>query len=257
MSMPSPFEMGRAIGGNVSGAIRGAQEKSALDRILEQSMASEDPNEQNAMISQILRNISPERQGPALQIIQNKQAQIRSAQQGQAFENQGLDPSLARLDPGVQKEFIKQRNEKQIKSEEGTQQVQSAFNRVEEILGSGATGFSLRALMPRGRQERAELDTLGEVFISHLIPLLNPKGTISQGRFNYIKGLAPSSTDTDATIKGKMAALKGIFKLPGEEKRIEKAENTVRMKDPSGVIRNIPKDKVDQARAAGGVVINE
>jgi len=100
-------------------------------------------------------------------------------------------------------------------SPESRERINHAFNRTNELLKSGKTGFTYKGLGEKGREDRAELNNLSEIWISELIPLLNPKGTISKDRFNYIKGLAPNSTDTDATIKGKLKALKYIFKESG------------------------------------------
>ena len=100
-------------------------------------------------------------------------------------------------------------------SPESRERINHAFNRTNELLKSGKTGFTYKGLGEKGREDRAELNNLSEIWISELIPLLNPKGTISKDRFNYIKGLAPNSTDTDATIKGKLKALKDIFKEHG------------------------------------------
>ena len=93
---------------------------------------------------------------------------------------------------------------------------------------------------------------MSEVFISHLIPLLNPKGTISKERFNYIKGLVPNSKDTDSAFKGKLKALERIFKvgqgqLPGSGMN----QGSVEMRDSSGNVYDIPAELVEKARSQG------
>lgn len=252
MSSPTPFEIGRGIGSNVGGAIRGARETSAIDEILQQANASGNEEDvQNAM-NQILQRVSPERQQMAMQLLQNKQQQFARQRQVQGYQQAGLNPDLPE---SINRELIKQRIAQAPTQEPSQELVKNAFDRVEQILGSGVTGFSPTGLSPKGRESRAELDTLGEVFISHLIPLLNPKGTISKERFNYIKGLVPSSSDTDAKIKGKLNALRNIFAMPATEMGQEPSGQFVRMKDPSGVIRDIPADQAQAAQAAGGVLI--
>lgn len=250
MSAPTPFEIGRGVGTNVGGAIRGAQERSAIDDILEQANASgNEESVQNAM-NQILQRVSPERQQMAMQVLQGKQQQIARQRQAQAYQERGLNPNLPE---GLNKELIKQQGKGEQKST-NNDLVKNAFSRVEDILSSGYTGLNPLGITPEGREQRAELDTLGEVFISHLIPLLNPKGTISKERFNYIKGLVPNSFDTDAKIKGKLNALKEIFGMQ-QPKMQEQKGQFVPMKGPDGIVRNIPADQVQAAQQAGGVPI--
>jgi hypothetical protein len=246
MTTPSPFEIGQAVGSNVSGAFRGARDRSAIDEILEQANSSGDPQAVNDAMGQILHRVSPERQQQAMQVLQMKQQQLAQQRQAKAYQEQGLNPDLPE---GINKEILRGKGDVN-KKQEGTEQVRGAFNRAQEILESGATGFSAGIATPQGRELRSELDTLSEVFISHLIPLLNPRGAISKERFNYIKGLVPNSTDTDAKIKGKLKALKDIFKLEGEAgKDIKKA--TREMKDAQGNVYDIPDELYEKAVSQG------
>ena len=253
MSTLSPFEIGRAIGSNVSRGIRGASERSSIDDILEQANASGNPEDVDNAIGQILTRVSPERQQAALQVLGQKQQQIQSQQRRKALESQGIGGDIDALDPALQKEIIKAKSTAKPVEADSKRHVQDAFNRVSEILESGNTGFSPLGITPQGRQQRAELDTLSEVFISNLIPLLNPKGTISKERFNYIKNLAPSSWDTDAKIKGKLKALSDIFGLEGSMggQGGPGGSGTIEMKDAQGNIYDIPQDMVEKARAGG------
>lgn len=171
--------------------------------------------------------------------------QIKQAQQqlAQPKEKPSLSKSLGQS--GNQKV-----DDKQQKQVEAKKHVQKAYDRVKEILDTGYTGYSLTGWTPEGRKLRSELDTLSEVFISNLIPLLNPKGTMSKERFNYIKNLAPNSWDTDSALKGKLAALRDIFELEGSSP--EKSSNgTIEMRDDSGNVYDIPKDQVEKAKKAG------
>jgi len=77
MSMPSPFELGRSIGGNVAGGIQEGQELGAIDTILQQAAQSNDPNAVNNAMSQIISKVSPQNQGAALQFLQSKQAALQ------------------------------------------------------------------------------------------------------------------------------------------------------------------------------------
>jgi len=254
MATPSPFEIGRAVGSNVSGGIRGAREQNSIDQILSEANQSQDPQAVQNAIGSILRQVSPQKQEAALQILGQKQQQLQAGKRRQALEAQGISGDVDSLDPGIQKEIIKGKNSKMPGGSDSKRHVQDAYNRVNEILESGYTGFSPLGLTPEGRQQRSELDTLGEVFISNLIPLLNPKGTISKERFNYIKSLAPTSWDTDAAMKGKLKALSDIFGLEGSGRGGQGGQGkmpTIEMRDAQGNIYDIPQDMVEKARAGG------
>jgi len=76
MSMPSPFEMGRAIGGNISGGIRGGIENNQIDQILQQAQASGDPAQVQNVMNQIITRVSPEKRPVVMQALQNRQQQL-------------------------------------------------------------------------------------------------------------------------------------------------------------------------------------
>lgn len=247
MTTPSPFEIGQAVGNNISGSIRASREKSAIEEILEQANSSGNPDDINNAMSMILQRVSPERQQAAMQVLQNTQQKFARQKQAQAYQEQGLNPDLPE---SINKELIKKKEVEGKKVEEGNELVRNAFNRAQEILDSGSTGYSVGAATSNGRELRSELDTLSEVFISHLIPLLNPKGSISKERFNYIKSLVPSSTDTDAKIKGKLKGLKDIFRIENEENKLGNAI-TREMKDAEGNIYDIPEELYEKAVSQG------
>jgi len=143
--MPSPFEMGRAVGGNVGQAAQGYQEGSALDQILKNASASKNPQEMNNVMSQIIQNLPAERQPMAMQVLQNKAAQIQQEQQQQAasqyYQSRGMDPNLAKAPKEIQAAVIKQ-----------DAKVQSAkqIERVEHLHSALETVGNMRAIKAKG-----------------------------------------------------------------------------------------------------------
>lgn len=240
----NPFQ----LAGNIRKGIEVNQQRNALDDILKEASQSQNPEQEGDLIRRILTQVAPDRRQDAMQFLQRQGQQRAAAQQSQAYEQAGLNPNLPE---SLNRELLRARGKEQGKTLESKEKIQDAFSRAEEILSSGATGISIGALTPQGRELRSELDTLGEVFISQLIPLLNPRGTISQSRFNYIKSLVPQSSDTDAKIKGKLAALKDIFKLEGEKNKMESEAKTREMKDASGNVYDIPAELYEKALAQG------
>ncbi len=114
--MPSPFEIGGAIGNNISGAFRQHRDISAIDQILQD--ASNDPDAMDNAMRSIISKVSPERQQQAFELLKGKQEQIlkknSDIKRREAFKSQGLDPALADLDPAIQKELIRQKGDENL-----------------------------------------------------------------------------------------------------------------------------------------------
>ena len=128
------------------------------------------------------------------------------------LQQQGVSPQTVQSYMEAYPKF--QTAQSKVKGEEPGkgEDLKSVFSRMKEIREGGRTGYSLSGLTPKGRSERAEFNTLGEMFMAQLIPLVN-RGALSKPRFDYIKGLIPRSTDTDAAIDGKLSALSRIFDI--------------------------------------------
>ena len=71
MSSPSAFDIGRQVGTNFANVRQTAKDESAIESILSQAMNTGDPAIVQNSIGQILSQVSPERQGVALQYLQN------------------------------------------------------------------------------------------------------------------------------------------------------------------------------------------
>src|SRR5688572_7375586 len=71
MGSPSPFEIGRAIGNNFQKSQTKQRDSSAIEAILSEAMASGTPESLQNSIGKILSQVSPERQGVAVQFLQN------------------------------------------------------------------------------------------------------------------------------------------------------------------------------------------
>lgn len=89
MSAPSPFDVSRAIGANTAGAFREVRDENAIERILSQASQSGNPRVLQDSMSKILSQVSPERQGPAMQYLQNLTANIQQKQEKARAEAQG------------------------------------------------------------------------------------------------------------------------------------------------------------------------
>lgn len=119
--MPSPFEMGRAVGGNVSGGIRGGVEDNAIDNILQEASASGDPAQVQNMMNQIITRISPEKRPVVAQALQHRQQQLVEAQTqgemvkiGDMIETQNPGSSLHKTLADVYRSNIPQKQKEMV-----------------------------------------------------------------------------------------------------------------------------------------------
>lgn len=81
MSSPSAFEIGRNIGNNLGNAFSRVKDENAIERILSDAMGSGDPAILQNSIGKILSQVSPERQGVAMQYLQNAYANVQKKQE--------------------------------------------------------------------------------------------------------------------------------------------------------------------------------
>lgn len=130
--------------------------------------------------------------------------------------------------------------------------------------GTGVTHFN--KLVPWGRESRAYFDELALGIEKRLAGMVG-KGALSQARFDYLKHNLPSSSNSDATNRGKLKALAEEFKVDInnpefrkkvgiDQKRVEpvgrgKSQGRV-VVSPSGKKVMVPDDQVDAAIKAGG-----
>lgn len=190
MGMPTPFEMGRLIGGNVSGGIAEGlerrQDRSVMDEIM-QKAANASPEEAQNMMNQIIRNVSPQNRDAAIQMMQNaykqKQSNLERQSAAQYYQSQGLNPNIANLPEGIQKEIVK--GQKQQKEDHSLNSALDIINRQKSLLKKGNLGPKL-AILGTGRKagstftkegikDRAEYERLGKALISKAttIPIRN------------------------------------------------------------------------------------
>lgn len=102
MSAPSPFDVSRAIGNNISSAFTKIRDENAIENILSQASQSGDPEQLQGAIGKILSQVSPERQPNAIKYLENAYNNVQKKQQMeqrklaeiQAGVTPGLDPRI-------------------------------------------------------------------------------------------------------------------------------------------------------------------
>lgn len=72
MSAPSPFEIARAIGTNLGGLGKEIQDKSAIEEILTGLTGTDNPEQLQSAINQVLTRVSPQRQKSVLESLESR-----------------------------------------------------------------------------------------------------------------------------------------------------------------------------------------
>jgi len=132
---------------------------------------------------------------------------------------------------------------------ETKERMADTFQRQEELMKEGNIGLGISALKltPKHREARAEFNTLSSSIEAALLPMLN-KGVLSKPRFDYIMSLLPKATNTLATNRGKIKALRREFGMLEA-----KAPATTQSFNVGGKTYNIPADQVDEFKREMGI----
>lgn len=145
----------------------------------------------------------------------------------------------------------KEERKTQFVTPETQKRLGDVFKRQEELMEEGHIGLwtpGILKITPKAREARAEFNTLSSSIEAALLPLVS-KGTLAKQRFNYIMSLLPKASDTVAKNKGKIKALKREFKLL--ESDLKRTTPVIKMRDPSGALRDVNKEDYEDAINAG------
>lgn len=97
-TMNPAYEAGRLASERVGAGLKRGKDENTIENILSQAMSANDPTVLQNSIGQILSQVSPERQGPALEYLQNTYANLSKKQeQQQQFQREqqaGLVPGI-------------------------------------------------------------------------------------------------------------------------------------------------------------------
>lgn len=86
MSTPSPFQVAREASNNFGNAFKRVNDENAIEKILSQAINTGNPEVIQNSIGQILSQVSPERQGVALQYLQNTFSGLQQKQEKSKIE---------------------------------------------------------------------------------------------------------------------------------------------------------------------------
>ena len=264
------FQTANQIGTNLSQAFTQRKDENAIESILSQASQSGDPAQLQGAIGKILSQVSPERQGPAIQYLEqvynNVQQKQKMDRYRQASTQEGINPDLPeslqkiqlqnKLTPAKQAPapkptpFDTRIQQKQadnyIQAQEEIPKLQSTLKTIEnmEKLANklkGPSGYLKSAL---GSKDAAEFDATGLTLIEPIVKIFNPVGAIPTQKIDLIKSkFAPKASDTNRTITGKLNAIKAFTNqaLERNKQRIQLI-NEYNGNPPLGVVENFDKE---------------
>lgn len=181
----------------------GVQEQPSMQQQESQAQQQVSPEQNNEMqLEKIATN-------PALMLnLANKNPQMATQIQSM-YSN-----LLAKRKEEKKDEFVTPKTQERLKS---------VFQRQSELMKGGNIGMAKTPsamLTEKGREDRAEFDTLSSSIEAALLPLVS-KGTLAKQRFEYLMSLLPKSRNTLAANRGKIKALKREFGLLEKEGILE------------------------------------
>jgi hypothetical protein len=103
--MNPAFAIGQQVGTNFAKARQESQDVGIIDKILSDSMKTNDPNVLQNNIGAILRGVSPERQPAAIKFIESRMQNIQKQQEAKALKDLNIPPNLP---APIAKEYYKQ-----------------------------------------------------------------------------------------------------------------------------------------------------
>ena len=74
---PSPFEVSRQIGNNLSSSMRKVQDDNAIQRILDEVSCTKNPEDIQRAIRKVLSQVSQERQSAVLNYLENRYRELK------------------------------------------------------------------------------------------------------------------------------------------------------------------------------------
>lgn len=175
------------------------------------------------------------------------------------FKKSGLSPEIAvaALKIGAANRAKKEQ------SGLSDQDYSGILNELDSILDEGGAGMSayVKSLFsPELRESGAKFQSLSTATLGLAQKVALKQGIRNQREFDaFLKRTVPNQTDTIATAKGKIEALRSYLSQDESgsmsPERVSVQEEFVSMRDPKGVLRKVPKSKAIQFQKAGGKIV--
>ena len=138
------------------------------------------------------------------------------------------------------------------------------LNEMEGLLDTGQAGrvASLKSyLFPSLQESTARFQSLGTSLLGLAQQVALKQGIRNQREFeSFMKRTIPNEFDTVQTARGKINALRqyigtGRFPPTSTKSKIEPSSSSVRMRDPSGALREVSRDQAIEAQKHGYTLV--
>lgn len=228
-------EIGQAVG-NISQGLQNRAQNQSDQRIIQSFDPNDSPMNQIQKFSRLSRG-KQDSLSPLFQQMLKTQGQQQGPQQQQMQEHEDISKTI---------------------------------NSLVDTLAEGKVGLGniFNKVTAEGRESRAYYDELALGVERRLADMVG-KGALSKTRFDYLKSKLPSSSDTDATNRGKLRSLAEEFKVdiknPEFKKLLKQEGESVNQEEapqakqgftwlisPSGKKVQVPNDQVKAALSSGG-----
>jgi len=235
MTMPSPYEVGAKIGGNLAGIGHRAMQRSSMDDIIQQAQQTGDPTQLNNIMGQILKNIDPENRKDVIAAVQQRQQQFQKQQQksqaAKYYQSQGMDPNIANLDINLQRDIIKNQTSTDRAKMQPFLTGLDIINRQRELLKQGNLGPKVAVIgtgrkigsswTKQGIKDRSEYERLGKSLISLAtsIPIRNRLEfeILSEGLFDPTK----KKEEIEGALEGMERIIRNNLGTLGGQQQVE------------------------------------
>lgn len=206
-----------------------------------------------------------------------RETQKRAAAENEALERMGINLRGVQ-DPEIRKKIVELSLKGELGSHQKETSIQSALQAIDQLEGlAGKSGIGLTGQLnpfSGARENRGEFES-AKAGILPMFKALFPRG-FTEREFKVISDKwLPKSSDTEATIRGKLKGLRSIaqrgsegvpfhqavseadsdLKMEEKEEAGGKSAKFVRMRDPEGNLRKVSSKDIKDAQKAGYKVV--
>lgn len=201
MTTPSPYDIARSVGNNLSSTITNASDRSVIDEIMENASKTENPADMQKVIADVIKRVSPDRRQAVLGAVTEKAKQMQVAQEKQKSQS-NMNKLADMIDemPGKNNKVLAAIYRADMKPEERRVAIQ---------------GLDLMDPAKGLQQLRLERDSITTLY-----------GTMIKEIDNELKTLSRFSSNYDELIKQKRALQEERAERLGLNKKMQDAKKT-------------------------------
>ena len=232
MSMPSPFEMGRAVGSNISGGLSEGFENNRIAKILQQAKASGDPEQVKNIMNQVLTHVSPEKQQAVMGALQQNLNMMGDTSTEAGYQNMMRQRNIASQFENYATPLLEQHNV----SPEESNRFFEASKQFENIPNLQDRFAKTAKLLSSQQQTEETLSDIGErpgfigsekqkiKDLSPLVQKMKSQGFADKELESKLEGLGHGKVEIDKMLYPMSGDESDMIKNIGKQARSEKGK---------------------------------